>query len=369
MSCEIQERANFDFIRYANCWEDPELLLGAFDLKGKRALSIASAGDNSFSLLTANPKRVVAFDLNLTQLHLVELKKCAFETLEHPEFLAFLGFTNAESRLDLYRQQVRPHLSEKAAVYFDSHPDWLTQGIIHKGKFEHYFQLFCHFLLPLIHSSKTIRELLAEKDEKERTDFYHRKWNTWRFRLLFRLFFNRATMGKLGRDPEFFRYATGKTLTADLIKRCEDALTRLPTATNPYLHYIITGSFGDALPHYARREHFDAIRNNLHHLTLLHGTLEQAEGPFHAFNLSDIFEYMAPDLTQATARQILTRAAAGARVAYYNMMVPRSLSASLPGSFTPLTDLSQTLFARNQAFFYAAFFVDEIPEGSSCSAN
>ena len=25
----IQDRAKFDFVRYANCWEDPLLLLGA----------------------------------------------------------------------------------------------------------------------------------------------------------------------------------------------------------------------------------------------------------------------------------------------------------------------------------------------------
>ena len=49
MSKEIQERAKFNKIRYANCWEDPELLLEVFD-SGKKILSIASAGDNSLSL-------------------------------------------------------------------------------------------------------------------------------------------------------------------------------------------------------------------------------------------------------------------------------------------------------------------------------
>ena len=46
----IQDRAKFDVIRYANCWEDPRLLLGVLPPKA-RCLSIASAGDNSFSLL------------------------------------------------------------------------------------------------------------------------------------------------------------------------------------------------------------------------------------------------------------------------------------------------------------------------------
>ena len=91
----IQDRAKFDFVRYANCWEDPLLLLGAMP-KRARCLSIASAGDNSFSLLCGDPASVTAFDLNRAQLDLCALKAAAFRTLEHGAFLRFLGFAAAE---------------------------------------------------------------------------------------------------------------------------------------------------------------------------------------------------------------------------------------------------------------------------------
>ena len=46
----IQNRAAFDLVRYANCWEDADILLEALAVKqGDRCLSIASAGDNSSS--------------------------------------------------------------------------------------------------------------------------------------------------------------------------------------------------------------------------------------------------------------------------------------------------------------------------------
>ena len=32
----IEARASFDFVRYANCWEDPLLLLDSTKLEGKR---------------------------------------------------------------------------------------------------------------------------------------------------------------------------------------------------------------------------------------------------------------------------------------------------------------------------------------------
>ena len=63
----VEDRAKFDFVRYANCWEDPLLLLGAMPPRA-RCLSIASAGDNSFSLLCGGAASVTAFDLNRAQL-------------------------------------------------------------------------------------------------------------------------------------------------------------------------------------------------------------------------------------------------------------------------------------------------------------
>ena len=104
----VEDRAKFDFVRYANCWEDPLLLLGVMPPQA-RCLSIASAGDNSFSLLCGGAASVTAFDLNRAQLDLCELKAAAFRSLPHADFLRFLGFAEAtgEERIALYRDKVR----------------------------------------------------------------------------------------------------------------------------------------------------------------------------------------------------------------------------------------------------------------------
>ena len=102
----VEDRAKFDFVRYANCWEDPLLLLGVMPPQA-RCLSIASAGDNSFSLLCGGAASVTAFDLNRAQLDLCELKAAAFRSLPHADFLRFLGFAEAtgEERIALYRDK------------------------------------------------------------------------------------------------------------------------------------------------------------------------------------------------------------------------------------------------------------------------
>ncbi len=362
----IENRAAFDFIRYANCWEDPELLLGACDLVNATCLSVASAGDNSFSLLTQHPKQVVAFDINPIQLAVCELKKVAFQNLEYEEFLGFLGFRESDSRWFTFKSKIAEKMSLAVRQYFDANTAIIVQGVVNGGKFEAYFRLFRKYILPFVHSPKNVRSLLAEKSLGEQKLFFSNVWNNRRYRLLFRLFFNRRVMGRLGRDPEFFRYVEGGSISSILAKRAERAFTEVPTHKNPYLRYIVTGSFGETLPHYARQENFNSIRENLGALEFLHGSIadaaSQCSSGFTFFNLSDIFEYMNPRLFSECAKDILNCATRGARVAYYNMLVPRSLHGIDSARFVHKAELSQALFAKNQAFFYGAYHIDEITE-------
>ena len=57
---------------------------------------------------------------------------------------------------------------------------------------------------------------------------------------------------------------------------------------------------------------------------------------------------------------IVSRAPSGARLAYWNMLVPRRRPESLATALRPLRDLSAQLFARDQAFFYSALVVEEV---------
>ena len=89
---EAERKADFSRIRYAQCWEDADILLEGLDIQpGDHCLSIASAGDNALAMLTKEPAKVVAVDLNPAQLYCVELRVAAFRTLEHTELLELIG--------------------------------------------------------------------------------------------------------------------------------------------------------------------------------------------------------------------------------------------------------------------------------------
>lgn len=362
MPARIEDRARFDLVRYANVWEDAEVLRAALlPAPGRRMLSIASAGDNAFVLAAAGAE-VVAADLSPAQLALVELKRAAIRHLGHKETLAFLGARQSADRRPVYERLERD-LTPGARDFWRQRLDEVAAGVIHHGKFEDYFRLFRERALPLIHRRRTVLGLLAERDESGRRTFYREEWDNLRWRLLFRIFFSRFTMGRLGRDPEFFRYVEG-SVAERILARAEYALTVLPTHANPYLEYILRGNFKTSLPLYLRPEVFAGLKRNLDRLTLFEGPVEEAaqahrgEG-FDGFNLSDIFEYLDLEASAAIYGRLLEAARPGARFAYWNMLVPRRLSQTYPHRARALDAEAKALFARDLAFFYSAFVLEE----------
>ena len=358
----IDQRVSFLFVRYANCWEDADVLCAALlPRSGARVLSIASAGDNSLALLSMGAE-VVAVDLSVAQLACLDLRVAAFRRLDYEKLLAFLGVHPATDRLITYRLLERD-LTPASQRFWSQHCEQIAGGILHAGRFEEYFRKFRAWVLPLVHSRATTRKLLEAKDREARRQFWNNEWNSFRWRFLFRLFFSRFVMGRLGRDPEFFRYVEG-SVSDRILQRAEYALTVLSTHDNPFLDYIVHGNFGTTLPMYLRPERFDSIRSGLDRLTLVHGSIEEAGrnhgSGFDAFNLSDIFEYLDPARSSKLYADLLELARPGARFAYWNTLVHRSCPAELVGRVRPLKDLARELFLRDRAFFYCNFEVDEV---------
>lgn len=362
MHSEAAERTDFSRIRYAQCWEDGDVLLAALEPgPGKHCLSIASAGDNALALLSRDPESVLAIDLSPAQLACLELRVAAYRELQHHELLALIGSTDSDRRPWLYRA-CRKHLSARTAEFWDQHTSLIVSGIGSAGKFEQYFATFRSRILPMVHSRSRVLELLRPKPVERRRRFYREQWNNLRWRLMFRLFFSRKVMGWLGRDPEFFRYVDC-SVAERLLQRAEYALTELDPAQNPYIHWILTGRHDQVLPAALREENFELIRRNLDRLEWRCVSLEEClaeEKAFDCFNLSDIFEYMAPQNYEQLLRLLVSRARPGARLAYWNMLAPRRRPESLASVLRPLTELSDHLFRRDQAFFYSALVVEEV---------
>ncbi len=331
---------------------------------GDRVLSIASAGDNALALLADGPAEVVAIDLSDAQLACLALRVAAFQSLSHVELLELIGSRPSTRRDRLYRR-CRPALDADARRFWDARTDAVEAGIGSAGRFERYFRLFRQIVLPLAQPRRRVQTLLdGGGTAKDRRVWYDAHWDTARWRALFGVAASRLVLGR-ARDPRFFDHVEGD-VAGRIRARVREVVTETDPADNPYLQWILTGSHATALPRYLRAEHFETIRDHLDRLTWRRASLEEVladagPGAFSQFNLSDVFEYMAPEHAASLFRQIADAARPGARAAYWNLLADRRPPADLQDRLRPLADLSERLHRADKAPFYGAFRVDEVP--------
>lgn len=360
---EIEARASFDHIRYAQLWEDADILTEALgNCEGGTLVSICSAGDNALAMLALDPAKVVVVDLSPAQIACLKLRIAAYATLSHAEFLELMGARPSTQRKALLARVVVA-LDPETQAFWNN----LAEGVVRfgaggVGKFERYFRIFRTWLLPLVHSRATRDAIFVPRDRQGRQAFFDTRFNTWRWRLLLNAFFSRFVMGRMGRDKAFFDHVEGSP-AQHVARRIHHAAVETDPSENPYLHWIINGTHGAALPMAWRAENFDVIRARCDRIEIRPGSLEafiktgeQAQG----FNLSDIFEYMSVPVFAQVYDSILSSAAPGARLVYWNMMAPRRVPPHLSARVTRLRELEDDLKARDKAFFYSDFVVEEV---------
>jgi S-adenosylmethionine-diacylglycerol 3-amino-3-carboxypropyl transferase len=359
---EITRRAQFDRIRYAQVWEDSDILVSALRIgRGDVVVSIGSAGDNCLALLAEGAERVIAVDLNPAQLACIRMRAAAITALSHCEYLEFMGSRASVRREELLARAAAGLDASDQRFWAQRRKAVVAHGLGGVGKFESYFRLLRRYALPLTHSGADMRALLAPRTRAEREAFYEQRWNTPRWRALLKTFFSRPVMGRLGRDPAFFAHAEGG-VAAHVAAKTRHALVEQDPSENPYLHWILTGHHGAVLPRPLTEECFEQVRPRLDRLDLRFMSIEALadEGMrADAFNLSDIFEYMSPQAHEAAYARILAMARPGARIAYWNMMTPRRAPAAAASRVRTRGDLEAALRPRDKTFFYRDFVIEE----------
>ncbi len=363
MTAGIAGKAAFDHIRYAQLWEDADVLVDALaGDSGRTFVSICSAGDNALAMLMLDPQRVVVVDLSPAQIACMTLRIAAIRVLDHAAFLELLG-ARPSSRRGALLDRVMQTMDQPSQEFWQAQRAGVeTYGAGGIGKFEHYFRIMRTWLLPLAHDRKTIDGVFQTREPAARRLFYDGRWNNWRWRLLLKVFFSRFMMGRLGRDPAFFEHAEG-SVSDHVARRIVHAAVTLDPAQNPYLHWILKGTMGEALPLAWRAENYDLIRSRLDRLDVRRGAFEdlivegvRADG----FNLSDIFEYMDEATFASVYGGLLEAANPSARLVYWNMMAPRRVPSAYRDRVTTHSDLEGRGKAMDKAFFYSDFVVEEV---------
>jgi S-adenosylmethionine-diacylglycerol 3-amino-3-carboxypropyl transferase len=355
-------------VRYSHVWEDARMALHAlWPTPRDDVLSIASAGCNALALLLRAPRSVIAVDVNPAQTALLDLKIAGIRRLEHAAFAELLGARPSVRRATLY-DRVRAALPASSRDFWDSRVDEIERGVMRGGRLDRYLFGFAPFHHAGARGRSIAEGLLACADVAEQREYFAEHFDRPAFRDAFQEYFGRVSMARDGRDPAQFRYVPDEFDVGRYFwERFRDVCTRLPVADNHYLELFLTGRYRrlDCGPAYLRPASFARLKTLVDRLTTVTATVEDVvadarAGRFSVANLSDLFEYLSPESSDALFELLATRLRCGGRLCYWNLLVPRSAPARLRRRLVPDRALAHRLWLRDRAWFYSDFHVEEI---------
>lgn len=353
-------------INYSQCWEDPRVLMRALAVtRGDVVLSITSGGDNTLALLLEQPKKLISVDFNNTQNYLLELKLSAAKRLSYQEFLEFLGVAKSSRRLILFKE-VQDIVSPDAKLWWVIHRSLIENGVIHGGRFEKFLKLFRNFVLPLIHSQKTISKFLSVTDPEQQRKFYRTVWDTRRWRLLFRIFSSRLMLRRFARQPGMFTHVDTAQVGQQYLQRVERNFQTISLKDNYFMGYCMTGFYGAlSMPPYLEQKNYARLNTDVTSLIIVNSSLLSylksiPENYFSKFNLSDIFEPLSGQENSELWTEIVRTAKPCAIVAYWNNLVPRSFPKHLSKNIADEKDTALQLHKIDRVFFYEGFHINKI---------
>jgi S-adenosylmethionine-diacylglycerol 3-amino-3-carboxypropyl transferase len=347
-------------LRYSTVWEDHLLLERGLEPKtDDDFLVIASAGDNVLNLLLLEPRRIVAIDVNPGQLALVELKLAALSVLDHRAFLQLLGLIPQEpnARVALY-ERLRARLSNPSRAWWDDHTAAIASGVSASGRLDRYIAGFRELHVDrddvdALLSSRTLAEQRANAKRILSTDF----------RRAFTQYFSAEHLGGRGRDPSQMQYVSDEfDVTGHLLSRLLWACTEMPLRGNFYVERFFRGVETD-VP-YLNPDVYSRLRHLASRVELVNAEITDylASCPARSLShaaLSDVFEYLSNETTAGIADDLARVIRIGGRIAYWNLFVPRTTSAT-SAHLASLNSLSDELWACDRAWFYRAFRVEEV---------
>lgn len=362
----LLERMVFHGIVFNMSWEDPEMDRQAFRITpDDTVVSISSAGCNPLNFLCQSPRRLISVDGNPAQNAILELKLAAIRTLDYDTFFDIFAARRPAVVTGVYRTRLRPHLSARAREFWDENLWMAARGLYNFGRMGLFCRILRRFLTMLGIKREHIEHFFELQSLEEQVAWYEKYaapklWGPWSRRFV--MF--RPLLYLSGVHPEQYRLVNGRHDMYEYVKeRVEYALTKVPIYDNYFLSQAVTGRFrGKRVPPYLLEENFETLRNNLDRVTVVNGWL----GPYldtlppdsvTKFNLLDIFDWMTPEVFDATLKSVLRAARIGATLIYRSGSYQLDPPPSIRPHVERHDDLAARLFASDRSATYGSFYI------------
>lgn len=257
-------------------------------------------------------------------------------------------------------ESLESDLSAPALAYWRSCPGAIKSGVIHQGRYETFLRHF-RSLLHVLQGRRRIDGLFRARSLEEQKDYFDRVWNTVRWRMLFRLLFNKRVLATRGLSADYFQFDDGTSSFAQsFFERAKRALREIPIASNYFVAQYLLGRYTgpDAVPSFLRKEYLGVVRERLDRIEIIAADLKvwlakRPEASIDAFSLSNICELMSPEETVRTFERVARTARPGARICFRNLMIRREIPETLRATIQLREDLSRCLTEQDRSFAYS----------------
>jgi S-adenosylmethionine-diacylglycerol 3-amino-3-carboxypropyl transferase len=329
---------------YPQIWEDPDVDMRALSLgPTSRVITIASGGCNVMSYLVADPKEIVAVDLNRAHIALTRLKLASLRHLPtYDAYYRFVGAADEKANIAAYERFLRDRIDPETRAYWESRDilgrrriSLFARDIYRHGLFGHFIG-FGHLVAKLygvdpkhMVRARTLGEQRAFFDASL-APLFEKRFVRWATSLKLSLY-------GLGIPPaqyEALATAGSGGMASVLKQRLERLACAFPLSENYFAWQAFARSYetGEAasLPPYLGRENFAALRDRADRVKIVHRSFtEQLESEKAAsldgYVLLDAQDWMTDAQLNALWREITRTARSGARVIFRTAAEPTIL--------------------------------------------
>jgi S-adenosylmethionine-diacylglycerol 3-amino-3-carboxypropyl transferase len=371
----------FHGLVYAQIWEDPEIDMEALAIRpDSRMVAIASGGCNVLSYLVADPREIIAVDLNTAHVALGKLKLASARHLpDYAHFRRFFAEADKPSNLAAYHAYVAPHLDETTRRYWEGRDLTLRRriggfrkGIYKRGLLGGFIGI-AHLLarlyridLSAILSAPT-REAQREVFEAQLAPLFDKAFVRW-------LTDQPAALFGLGIPPAQFEALAGDQPMAQVLRRRLEKLACDFAVNDNYFAWQAFsrgyGRQGDApLPPYLQQANWDAVRGRVDRVSVLHANLTgwlagEPDASLDRYVLLDAQDWMSDAQLNALWAQITRTARPGARVLFRTAaepsLLPGRVDPAVLARWTYHADASADYTARDRSSIYGGVHLYEL---------
>ena len=313
----IFKRVHGNNLIYNVCWEDPEVdrYVLNFTTESKIAM-ITSAGCNALDYLLDDVAEINCIDMNPRQNAVLELKKVLIKHANFSDLFDFFGRGVHSHAEQLYRDELREHLSKPARKIWDKKIDYFTPK---KNQKTYLFRGTSGNIAWMVHkylkTHKKLRHLIDElfqattlDEQKAIYDKIEEKlWNgliTW-------IMNQQLTMTLIG-VPEAQKKLIDEKYPGGMGEYLKNSLrnvfTKLPISENYFWYGYLYGCYSETCsPNYLKKENFETLRNRVDRINqytiAFADFLELYESTLSHFILLDHQDWMAAHLPLELERE------------------------------------------------------------------